>query len=782
MVSEIKYVLVGIFNDHHPEILNISNQYICVNGNWVYVKNIKHDRMIFCYANVDDISMNDKRAASVIGGRICSNYSMPYSNCEYENNFYKQMTSSWPDYDKGKEIIYNENDAINEKITQHHHLFVRPIEVLSLLGPIKRDKDGNKYIKCYGIFKTLIDLVQSVNNIKSTHSTFITYFVSAPTWARKFLLNLYLICKDSDTFKKALKYEGIAAKQLQGSMNNDMNYIFELNVLVNRIDSEVDWVQEKNNRVDIKVAEFDPDDVMKAAQIAFRYSRLCGQLPMKISWDSYWKSRYALTPNGAVHSTYKFDNDAIRQFKSGYRNKKTMLSSIKEFPHDAVVARKPMITAKTSTKYEWGKVRALYGCDITSHLNADFGLAGCESTLPGWMPVGDRANVEYVGKLMESMQNGIPFCYDYDDFNSQHSKESMKAVIRAWLDVYSDNLTDEQIESAVWTMNSINDMEVMDPNGNWIVKGTLFSGWRLTSFINTVLNWVYLYLSGMDKLVMSSIHNGDDVYAVVEKLGDAIALIRETEKHNVRAQVSKMNIGTIAEFLRVDMRAKNKTGAQYLTRATATLVHGRIETEAPNSASSAMMSISTRCKEMLERGANSLVVARLEDIQLNVVKKIFELEDDFKKIYEIDKTQNGFADIVPDGYKVKLIQTGSFRSEAEQSVNLMSPGMHDLQIKFANELDIAISKIDWSIIRKSAEREMNVMKESFRIVFDKSDIDEQRVMHALKGAWGESKGDQIHKLRHITKDILSFKSFKLPGKAEVLAKVDNPLKWLAVLI
>lgn len=54
--------------------------------------------------------------------------------------------------------------------------------------------------------------------------------------------------------------------------------------------------------------------------------------------------------------------------------------------------RVPMIYSSVSTKYEWGKVRALFGCDITSYLMADFPMGQAEECLPSYFPVGQKAN------------------------------------------------------------------------------------------------------------------------------------------------------------------------------------------------------------------------------------------------------------------------------------------------------------------------------------------------------------------------------------------------------
>ena len=79
------------------------------------------------------------------------------------------------------------------------------------------------------------------------------------------------------------------------------------------------------------------------------------------------------------------------------------------------------------------------------------------------------------------------------------------------------------------------------------------SGWRLTTFINSVLNCIYtkVMLAGA-KTSYRSVHNGDDVMIGCNNFQLACRAIRLGLRKQVRLQRRKCAFGGLAEFLRVD--------------------------------------------------------------------------------------------------------------------------------------------------------------------------------------------------------------------------------------
>jgi len=789
----IKYVLVKVINKNSEEnITGLRIQGVYQFETWLFVTKyeVPETDFILCYANVADVHYTHGNGMRAIGSLVCQNPTyMPGHDkyqgwYEYVEKYYNRRRSP-----ASYVTSYCECETIDQRITQHHHSHLLPTESLH---PVASSKVSvcphchhNKLVLC-GVFADLVNMARSINNIKSTHSTFFAYYMLAKPWAQKFILGCHYISVDANIdLMSMFKTEGIMAKQVQGLYSNDMNQIFELNVLVNRLDSEIDWEAEQLHRSKPNTVPIKYDDVYSLSKVAFLTAKQQGARPHRYTWSSFWKMRYANTPGGAVHSNNISDNNAIHNIDAKYRNKKTVFCSMRNTEFSKFYERVPMITAKTSIKYEWGKVRALYGCDMTSHLMADFGLARCEETLPNWMPTGSAASESNIAKLMMSMQSGVPVCYDYDDFNSQHSIESMQAVLRAWLDVYGDTLTDEQIIAVNWTILSVDKMFVVNRyNGvDYQASGTLFSGWRLTSFINTVLNWVYLENSNMSVAAVASIHNGDDVFAITNTVGDAMSMISQARRSGIRAQIDKMNIGTIAEFLRMDLRATFLTGRQYLTRACATLTHARVETTQPNSAADVLEADNERLTSLELRGGRKCVINTYKKLIYSQVARVFSLDDEIiKNINTLPRVLGGFSDEkVPVGLVVKKTKIGDREEKAVDIINKMRPGLNDYVDMVAYLLSIEREKLDEQQIMDTVERQMTVFKTGLSI--EPIDIKEAGLLIGLHHAW-QSVIDvaKLSLARTITKDISLVDLRDYPGYCKILRDSGRPLHWLSILI
>jgi len=522
---------------------------------------------------------------NVSGDNMYTDFSMTKTNepCDLRDFFY--------DYSLEQRSL--------EKITQHHHLHVRVKDLFNT--------DRNS-IRLHGASAILAAALDRYNDLESTHATFWLYFKSARTDIQNIFARL--LTHYGDLHSAWLKREGMWAKQVHGHAGLDLTQLFELNVLVNRLETQVDWESEKTNRTQPRLVTMDYQDVYDGAKELFHDAMLEGVRPYRLSYNDYWLQRSVIMPTGSVHSQDFDDRMLAKAVPYALRNKKGFFSAMPtSITHCDWLERKREINAYTSTKYEWGKVRALYGCDVTSHLHADFGLQKCEETFPSYVPTGSKATEGNVSRIMSNLKTLIPFCYDYDDFNSQHSFTSMKAVIDAWLSVFGEGLTREQVASVMWTRDSIDNQYVhcSQTGDEYQTTGTLFSGWRLTSFMNTALNYIYLKQAGLRKYSAYSLHNGDDVLAMCRTLAEPVALLRATKQYNIRAQATKMNIGTIGEFLRMDMMAKKTTAQQYLTRACSTCVHSRIESGAPTSMRAVVKANYDRAMAITERGGRESV-------------------------------------------------------------------------------------------------------------------------------------------------------------------------------
>lgn len=575
-----------------------------INGESVWCRAYKFDdEYSGLYADLNLVSDLNKKMMATCGAALSGNLRNGLTEND-GHDFYESLPEAkisggidierFTEYIKGLDVT---------KITQDHHLFITEKELKIALQ--KTDAEGVDYVIECADHMARIGITNKVLYI-----TIILYICVSGDLCRRMMLWLLASASNATDLNVHMKLESQAAKQLQRAQRDDLSEIFEMQVLWNRAFADVDWEKEVSNRVDVKVVDILPSQVYNLSRNIFMEARLNGARPRNKTWEDYWSIRWLSMPNGSVVSQYADDIELKKSLPREAKVKSAWFSANKQSTFDYWSNRTPMIFASTSTKYEWGKVRALYGCDVTSFIMTDFAMGDAEDTLPSYFPVGQKANEEYVKKMTDKMRRSVPFCFDYDDFNSQHSISSMQMVIQAWIDVFSLYLTPEQIKAADWTVESVATMMVRfnDIDQTHKINGTLMSGWRLTSFVNTVLNRVYLQSAGLIEHSVYSLHNGDDMYATTRNVKEAVKILANAKKIGIRAQASKMNIGTIGEFLRVDARSEKPTSAQYLTRAIATMVHGRVEVGKPNDLLAFVNATDTRFEAAVKRGAKEEVL------------------------------------------------------------------------------------------------------------------------------------------------------------------------------
>lgn len=669
------------------------------------------------------------------------------------------------------------------RITQDHHLFVNRQEIFAVYKHLSEDGDDSKSERLAAAKEILdvagrLDLWNRVSAI-----TFLLYVAVAPLFAVRHLMWCISICDTPKQLNTVLKREGQSAKQMQTIFRDDLASVFELLVLRNRIFNHVDWEEEREHRVRPKLAPIDPQTVYKLAAKQFRIAQKEGRSAKRLTWRRYWRERWSTLPTGSVVSQYTEDRELKASLPREARVKAAWFAANMNSDHRFWLDREPAIYASTSTKYEWGKVRALYGCDVTSFLHSDFAMRMVEDTLPAYFPVGSRANDEYVSRTLERMNYGVPFCYDYDDFNSQHSIRNMQAVVIAWRDVYSADLTEEQKLSLQWTVESIENQRVKFGELGYTERicGTLLSGWRLTSFINTVLNRVYLELAGIKKMIYA-VHNGDDMYASCTTVSDAMRVVRKGREIGIRAQVSKTNIGTIGEFLRVDARAKVKTSAQYLARAVATCVHGRVETGKPNDAQQAAKAVITRTDAIIERGGSRAVAIALREQQLEFITRLFHLANGFiqaaMRMHPIQGGWDESADICDEHIMARREHDVS--DEYRGKFRPIKKGVYD----YCDDVAVALNVKNEAVDRKLAyERAVDALlrnKVGYEIVIEPNP-ERMRVLRGLYKVWaGDKMISDLAKSRALGIGPVAAIRKHGGGLASMLSHAKDPMEILAI--
>jgi hypothetical protein len=639
---------------------------LMINGESIWCYSVKFGIYTAVYAITSLVSNFTPKTCAQVGAMLGGNMRTDIlgdENVDFYSELDPHKSMMTPDLNR-EDIIRQLVGAVSnlkvEHITQDHHLFIgtKELELALIASPTEH------VLRCIACHEWL---VRSGNEIKVSHITFLMFILLGTNLCRDMITFVMSCCDTVNGAISLMKKESQAAKQLQRYKRDDLSVIFELQVLWNRMDSGVDWEKEIRNRLDIKTVPIDPNIVRKISRYIFTQAEMEGHVPRSKDWQSYWSLRWSNMPNGSVVSQYEEDLAIKRQLPREAKVKSAWFSAIDRNSFKEWITRFPSLHASTSTKYEWGKVRALYGCDVTSFELADFSMGDADECLPLYFPVGTKANEKYVKALTSKMKYSVPFCFDYDDFNSQHSKASMQAVVDAWADVFGKYLSEEQIAACKWTSLSIENMSVKynDLKKNINIAGTLMSGWRLTSFINTVLNRVYLEYAGLQEKTTYAIHNGDDMFAIASNIKNCTDLLANTESAGIRAQASKMNIGSIGEFLRVDGRATKPSGAQYLTRSIATMVHGRVEVGKPNDCIALLRATDCRFSEVADRGGNENLLRIVKEHVYDFIAELFNTERSVLDLYHELHPLQGGCDTTQSIKETRLVEV-QIKTEVEE--------------------------------------------------------------------------------------------------------------------
>lgn len=492
-----------------------------------------------------------------------------------------------------------------EKISAQHHYHFVPSEILLALEGEQED---------------VLDFAGRLppDSTMSFAAGYLLWYATLDTESRRLARRLgFQEATSVQQYITAGKSLTIEAKSLQNLLGVDLRSFFELEVLVNRISGEVDWAGEKSNRTELRTANVDANHIYSRALDVFTGAKSNRRTPMKSSWKSYWDSRWQWSAIGSIHSQHQEDDEYVLRTSPNLKNKFVTIANMPDLDMSYFSDRQEEVHAWASTKYEWSKQRAIYGTDLTSYVMSHYSFYNCEELLPSQFPVGGDANEANVtNRVAGVLYKKLPFCLDFEDFNSQHSAESMGAVVQAYVDTFRDKLTPEQVEAAIWTGRSIANQTIHDNVGlkeTYDAHGTLLSGWRLTTFMNSVLNYIYTTLIAADSYQSgSSLHNGDDVLVGTRSLRLPQACSKNARKYNIRLQNAKCAFGATAEFLRVDHKRGSK--GQYLSRSVATMVHSRIESRPSTDAKDLVQAMESRFSDALDRGMSLAIISRLRAI------------------------------------------------------------------------------------------------------------------------------------------------------------------------
>jgi hypothetical protein len=501
------------------------------------------------------------------------------------------------------------------KITGEHHTLVLPSEAIQKMRHMgfRRAVHG-------------VSLTMRVCGTRAWAAGVLLWFASADAGLvdRIMAHSTLWSSRDLNQWTKVAKGVSADLKMHQHYTELPLQQLFEFQVLLNRGIGSVSWTEEKRHRTMPETVPIKYGEVLVRAREMFSGANALGYVYAAETWGSYWQRRWASTPTGSMHSQYSED-DAYIVKQRQYRTKFFSALQMPDYPITHFLERQPEIVAWPSVKSEWGKERAIYGTDFTSYELTDFAMPAVEEALSHMFPIGRKANEKYVAaRVKMAGADGIPVCFDFADFNSQHSLSSMLAVVVAYYDVHANSMSPDQQRAMLWVIKSVG-VQRVEGEEPYVSKGTLLSGWRLTTLVNTVLNYVYLDWCGALKKAYDSVHNGDDVLMYYESVADAVVALKRARDAGIRAQPAKCVIAGIGEFLRVDREARLPTGSQYLCRAVATAVHARAEAGMPDNVRDALQAQNTRIDELAQRGAPAHVVAAMhKDAERNLAR-VFDM-------------------------------------------------------------------------------------------------------------------------------------------------------------
>ncbi|BAT62490.1 RNA dependent RNA polymerase [Red clover powdery mildew-associated totivirus 7] len=544
-----------------------------------------------------------------------------------------------------RQVLKGERQLEHASVSRDHLRHVTPTELYAAYG--------DELLDSTGVCRMLERLLRIPT---SRDGVYESAFVGLLLWARLIPADLRDWVHSSnmwlhsyvdlpDFFTRVKSEYTLKFKALQNNLSVNLTPLFELEVLVNRGMGTMDWESEKANRVAPNLADFSESQVYDVVKRILEESRVAGGRPARIEWDRHWAERWLWAPTGTFHSQY----DEDQEFKAGCRtlnSKFYALSRMPDVKYEHFYNRPPTCKARASVKYEWGKQRAIYGVDVTNFIISGFAFKGCEEAISKIYPIGLEAKEEKVAAhVREVLKDGVPFCFDFEDFNSQHSLGSMRAVMLAYKNTFEHDITPEQLRGIDWMIESLRNTQVVSPAGEFSIVDTLMSGSRLTTFMNTVLNDAYVRLLWRGR-VTSTLHNGDDVLAAVTTYEQVQQLMAGAIDHNVRFQMSKCHLASVAEFLRVDHMAG--TGTQYLARACATLVHGPTDALDPRDPVQQLSAMRVRAEEAIARGAARAEVEKLTTVLRESVERRFNIGFDTRILERVHVSRGGYSEVVDE--------------------------------------------------------------------------------------------------------------------------------------
>lgn len=365
--------------------------------------------------------------------------------------------------------------------------------------------------------------------------------------------------------------------------------------------------------------EEDFDNVLSGA-----YSHLATE-PIKVSYASFkefWKIRKTWATQGSLvynnlpsdMKKYSIFIDRVGDSMAKHievvgRHKKGSLLEEHDILELFNVSVREFNTTKMALKYETAKERALLPGSLVHfivfsyilHVAEHYSRIGC-SRLNG-------PSDEDPGYIEAKMAGGVHLLYDWANFNAQHTSPDMAKVVYAlgqrikvntdyWL--FCNAIAESMFE--MWLQKSDKTIVKLD--------GGLYSGWRGTTWINTVLNVVYTGCAWLsyrrlydDAVILHSDQGGDDVDTTLGTIDCAIKFYQVMGRMGHSATLIKQGFQRRSEFYRITIANGVVYGSP--TRALFNFTTGSWESEIQTGNANRVHSILEQISKLKRRGLDS---------------------------------------------------------------------------------------------------------------------------------------------------------------------------------
>nr|WPA89353.1 RNA-dependent RNA polymerase [Aspergillus ochraceopetaliformis chrysovirus 1] len=367
--------------------------------------------------------------------------------------------------------------------------------------------------------------------------------------------------------------------------------------------------------------QYDKDfrQAINMAHVRFRSS------PRKVKLDSfvsfYERRKTWLTKGSIVHNKLPsaIKKYSVQVFDATYHlakeiqkvhNKQSLFECQELWTVMKDVTAEDFNVTKTAIKYETGgKERVLLPGSLGHFIIFAFVLAFAEKQEQVGSVRLNGVPDEDIRLYDRKMSTGVyHLLYDWADFNEQHSADEMAAVIQAIED--SVQGTDDLPLFTQAIIEGMYNMYLEDREGkrHKIWKG-LYSGWRGTTWVNSVLNFCYLNIAlenyrrmyHVDAIVYVD-HGGDDVDLALSEATDMVRVLRIMDYMLFNANAWKQMLSRRSEFFR------NTTTSQAVyaspTRALASFIAGDWEGAGTASIPERIQAILDQVGKLIRRGVD----------------------------------------------------------------------------------------------------------------------------------------------------------------------------------